>query len=101
MFIKIIKRQIIPLFRNFFSATGILLLVWMFFFDANDFISQYKLTKKYEDLQRERQYYINKIEEVKLEQSEVFGSQFLVEKFAREKYLMKKPTEDIYIITKE
>ncbi|MFN0049625.1 MAG: FtsB family cell division protein, partial [Cytophagales bacterium] len=90
--------KIIPFFRNFYFTTGFFLLIWMFFFDANDFISQNRLTEKRKDLQKEKAFYLLKIEEVKKEKQEVFGSKDLLEKFARERYLMKKPTEDIYIL---
>ncbi len=99
MKVKLIIRRIIPFFRNFYFSTGFFLLVWMIFFDANDFISQYRLTQKSSDLQKEKAFYILKIEEVKKEKEEIFGSRDLFEKFARERYLMKKPTEDIYIIS--
>lgn len=94
---KILKKTI-PLFGNFFFATGFFLFVWMIFIDPNDFISQFKLTQKLHILENEKQYYIEKIEEVKQEKNQIFGSPAQVEKFAREHYLMKKPTEDIYII---
>ncbi|MFN0050026.1 MAG: hypothetical protein ACKVOU_12965, partial [Cytophagales bacterium] len=48
--IKSVIRKIIPFFRNFYFTTGFFLLIWMFFFDANDFISQNRLTEKRKDL---------------------------------------------------
>lgn len=98
MKIRPILRKIIPFFGNFYFTTGLFLLIWMIFFDANDFISQYRLTNKRKDLEKEKYFYISRIVEVKKEKEEVFGSHDLLEKFAREKYLMKKPTEDIYIL---
>lgn len=91
-------RKIIPLFGNFFIATGIFLFVWMIFIDPNDFISQFRLTRKLRHLENEKKFYLEKIEKVKIEKNEIFGSPAQIEKFAREQYLMKKPTEDIYII---
>lgn len=73
----------------------------MIFFDANDFISQYRLTGKLSDMLKEKAFYLVKIEDVKQEKQEVFGSHDLLEKFARERYLMKKPTEDIYILKED
>ena len=49
-------------------------------------------------LEDERAYYLEKIAEVKEEREELFSNPDLLEKFAREQYLMKKPTEDLYII---
>ncbi len=98
---KSIVRKIVPFFRNFYFSTGFFLLAWMLFFDANDFISQYRLTGKLNDLLKEKAFYSVKILEVKKEKEEVFGSRDLLEKFARERYLMKKPTEDIYILKED
>jgi cell division protein DivIC len=98
---KSILRKIIPFFRNFYFTTGLLLLVWVTFFDANDFISQFQLTSKMNDLEAEKVYYLSKIEEVKFEKKELFSTPALLEKFARERYLMKKPTEDQYILAKD
>lgn len=94
-------KKIIPLFRNFYFSSGFFLLLWMLFFDANDFISQFRLTSKRKELEKEKAFYLQKIVEVKKERDEIFGSRQLIEKFARERYLMKKPTEDIYIIKQE
>jgi cell division protein DivIC len=41
---------------------------------------------------------VDKIAEVKSDREELLSDDALLEKFARENYLMKKPTEDIYVI---
>lgn len=71
------------------------------FLDSNDFISRYKLTAKLRSLQNEKEYYIEKISEVEKDRAELMGTRELLEKFAREKYLMKKNTEDIFIVVEE
>jgi cell division protein FtsB len=70
----------------------------MIFFDSNDLISRYRMSAKLSQLEDEKEYYLEKIEEVKKDQNELMGNRELLEKFAREKYLMKKETEDIFII---
>ena len=92
----------IPRFtKNFFFLVGVVFLVWMAFFDSNDLYNQAKLSSKKSDLEAQKVYYANKIEEVKKDREELFSNPELLEKFARERYLMKKPTEDIYVIVKE
>jgi len=49
-------------------------------------------------LESEKEYYLQKIEEVKKDREELLTNKELLEKFARERYLMKKETEDIFII---
>lgn len=53
------------------------------------------------NLENEREYYEQKITEVKAEQDALLKDKEKLEKFAREHYLMKKPTEDIYILVEE
>ena len=88
-------------FRNFYIVTGLIFLVWMLFLDSNDFLSRYKLTSKLRSLEGEKEYYLEKIKEVEKDREELMGTRELLEKFAREKYLMKKETEDIFIVVEE
>jgi len=53
---------------------------------------------KLRSLENEKEYYQEKISEVGKDRQELTTNKELLEKFAREKYLMKKPTEDIFII---
>ena len=88
-------------FRNFYIVSGLIFLVWMLFLDSNDFLSRYKLTAKLRSLEGEKEYYAEKIAEVEKDREELMGTRELLEKFAREKYLMKKETEDIFIVVEE
>ena len=88
-------------FRNFYIVSGLIFLVWMLFLDSNDFLSRYKLTAKLRSLEGEKEYYAEKIVEVEKDREELMGTRELLEKFAREKYLMKKDTEDIFIVVEE
>jgi cell division protein DivIC len=87
-----------PFLKNFYILSSLLFIVWMTFFDSNNLITQYELWSKRSDIIKERNYYLSKIEEVQQERKELFSQNRLIEKFAREKYLMKKDSEDIYII---
>ncbi len=91
-------KRIPPVFRNFYSLTGITFLVWMTFLDSNDLINRFRQSAKLRSLENEREYYAEKIKEVEQDRAELMGTTELLEKFAREKYLMKRESEDIYII---
>lgn len=84
--------------RNFYVITLLVFLVWILFLDSNDLVSQYKLSNKLDNLETEKAYYQEKIEEVKKDREELLSNKELLEKFAREKYLMRKKTEDLYVI---
>ncbi|MFA7378915.1 MAG: septum formation initiator family protein [Bacteroidia bacterium] len=76
-------------------------LVWMSFFDKNSFIDQYKLRAEYRKIKQEQEYYITQIEQAKKERDQLFTNEEALEKFAREKYHMKKDNEEVFIIVDE
>lgn len=86
---------------RFYTFTFAGLLAWMLFFDVNDVFTQIKMYRELGRLEDEKKYYVQKIKEVEKERIEVMGNKRLVEKFAREKYLMKKPKEEIFVIVDE
>ena len=92
------SKKLPPLFRNFYAVSGFCFLMWMIFLDSNDLISRLRMGSKLRTLENEREYYQEKISEVEKDRLELTTNKELLEKFAREKYLMKKPTEDIFII---
>lgn len=59
------------------------------------------MTTKLGSLENEKEFYLEKIDEVEKDRTELMTNKELLEKFAREKYLMKKETEDIFIIEEE
>src|SRR5258708_5097365 len=91
-------KRLPPAFRNFYFVTGVSFLVWMTFLDSNDLINRYRLSSKLRSLENEKEYYKEKIKEVEKDREELMGTPELLEKFAREKYLMKKQSEDIFVI---
>ncbi len=84
--------------KNYYLMIGAFFLIWLTFFDSNDLYSQIKLARKLNNLNADKTYYLEKIEEVKGDREELLSNPDLLEKFAREKYLMKKPTEDLYVV---
>jgi cell division protein DivIC len=84
--------------RSFYFLTGVGFLVWMLVFDANDVGKQIDIYRKWQDLRNEKQYYLDNIEVVKKDRAELMSSPALLEKFAREKYLMKRPGEDVFVL---
>lgn len=73
----------------------------MLFFDTNDIISQLKMSQKQRELESAKQYYEDKIIEVKNDREALMNNEELLEKMAREKYLMKKESEDLFIVVEE
>jgi len=84
--------------KNYYFLFGSFFIVWMFFVDSNDFGRQIGLTNKYNNLQDQKAYYLDKKVEVLKDKAELTTNIELLEKFARENYLMKKSSEDLYVI---
>lgn len=94
-------KRLPPAFRNFYFLTSISFLAWMMFLDSNDLISRFKISSKLRSLEAEKEFYVEKISEVEKDRKELMTNKELLEKFAREKYLMKKESEDLFIIQEE
>ena len=71
--------------------------VWMLFLDTYSYFGHRILDQQIEDLEDNTTYYK---EEIKKDQQNIkqLKNSEQIEKYAREKYYMKKDSEDIYII---
>lgn len=98
---KDLLNRIPPLLKNFYVLTGILFLIWMLFFDSNDLITQMRLSKKESELEKTKEFYLEKISEVKADREALLNNEDLLEKVAREKYFMKKPNEEVFVVVEE
>ena len=90
-----------PYVYNKYMFTFLGFLVWLSFFDKHDFILQHSYRKKLADLKHERDYYTEQIEKNKAEMQELFTNNRNLEKFAREKYYMKRDNEDVFVFVDE
>lgn len=94
-------KKIFVLLKNKYLITLMGILVWLMFFDKNDIVSQIDLTKKLHQLEDEKKYFIDEIAKSKSDMIELETNPKNLERFAREKYLMKKDNEDIFVIVEE
>ncbi|WP_397447256.1 septum formation initiator family protein [Polaribacter sp. R77954] len=88
---------IFKLLTNVFVIILIPFIIWMLFFDENSYLTHRKFNKEIKDLESTISFYKTKIEKDK-ETIKKLENSLELERFAREKYLMKKENEDIYII---
>ncbi|MFT5762107.1 MAG: cell division protein DivIC [Polaribacter sp.] len=91
------QNQFVKFFTNRYVIILIVFCVWMLFFDENSYLIHREFNKEIDELETAIDFYKEKIEEDKLTIKSLKDS-LQIEKFAREKYLMKKENEDIYII---
>ncbi|WP_296259189.1 septum formation initiator family protein [uncultured Phocaeicola sp.] len=69
--------------------------------EENSLIQRVKHKREIFELKREIKYYRNQYEESSRELKELTSNPEVLEKAAREKYLMKKQNEDIYIFEED
>ena len=93
--------SILRLIKNKYFITTLAFLVWVSVFDKNNLVSQYSLTKSLLELKLQKEYYIKEIKADRKTANELKTNINNLEKFAREKYLMKKDGEDLYLIIPE
>jgi cell division protein FtsB len=98
---NLLRGKIPALLRNKYLLATAAFLSWMLFFDDNDIISQVRLRLKLSEYESKKEYYQEKISEVKKEKEELLTNQASLEKFAREQYMMKKDNEDLFVIVPE
>jgi cell division protein FtsB len=73
-------------------------LVWMTFFDQKDFFNTVQTKKEYNTLQEKKKYYIDEITKARQELSDFQNNATAIEKFARQRYFLKRDGEDVFII---
>jgi cell division protein FtsB len=87
--------------RNKYFVSAAAFFLWLAFMDSKNFISQYELQSEVNKLEGQKAFFQDEINKTRKEQQELLSSPEKLEKFAREKYLMKKDDEDLFIITEK
>jgi cell division protein FtsB len=94
-------KRLFDLIKNKFFLVTVAFVIWMIFFDKNDLFSQYEYHQQLDKLKQEQIFYKTETEKVNKDLGELTSDKTKLEKFAREKYLMKKDNEDIFVIVHE
>ncbi len=92
------QQNFLAVLKNKYTITILFLLTWLLFFDRYDFVTQYNTVKELKYLEEERQYYLTEIGKNENDLKHLIEDPVYLETFAREKYLMKKANEDVFII---
>jgi len=72
-------------------------VIWMVFFDTNSLLIHMELKKQISTLEKQKEFLKNEIEKDRKTLEKLSDPEEL-EKFAREKYYLKKKDEEIYLI---
>jgi len=87
--------------KNFYLMFTLFFIVWMVFIDSNDIVSHFKLRSKVRELEKQKEFYLERKVKIQEDREELMSNYELLEKFARERYLMKRKTEDLYVVVEE
>jgi cell division protein DivIC len=95
--------QRIAIVFNFFRNKYILALtvfaVLMLFIDHNDIFNQLDRKKQLNDLLASKKFYQQQIDQTKKDLADLQNNSAALEKYAREKFLLKKDNEDIFVVS--
>lgn len=81
-------------------VTIVVFAVYLTFFDSNNLIDRNSLKGQIRELERQKEYYLDKIEEDSTVLERLKDNDYL-EQYARENYLMKREGDVVFIVTDE
>jgi len=96
--IKKVINSIPKTYKNKYLLTLVFFTFWIIFIDDYNLIKQYQLQKEVNNLENKKRYYISEIKKDSTEFYHLKNTPSEQERFAREKFFMKKDNEDIFII---
>lgn len=92
-------RQLPSWLKNKYFLTTACFVVWMVFFDDRDLVTTYiKQRAELSELQTSKAYYQSQITTTRHELDKLKNNATTIEQYAREKYLMKRDNEDLFLI---
>lgn len=91
-------RRIPSYLRNKYLLTTVAFIVWILFFDRNDVFTQIQRRGELNELKQSKQYFEKQIADNKKFSNDLQFNASAIEKYAREKYLMKRDNEDLFVI---
>lgn len=90
--------QLIKIFRNKYVIASTAFIIVMLFLDHNDIFVQLDRQRQLKELTASKDYYEQQIEQTRKNLSNLENNPVAIEKYAREKYLLKKDNEDLFVV---
>jgi cell division protein DivIC len=85
--------------KNKYILTALCFVVWVLFIDDRDFITtHFKHVRELHKLEARKVYFESQILTVRKELDQLKSNPAALEKYAREKYLMKRDNEDLFVV---
>ena len=84
--------------HNKFFYTALVFGLWILFFDQESMLEQYRLSHTREGLYDQKSFYQEEIIKTENAVNTLQNDSVSLERYAREKYFMKRKNEDVYVI---
>ncbi len=88
----------LKIFKNKYSISLTVFAVWIFFFDRNDLITQWDRKQELQKLEASASFYEKEIANTKRDLMDLNNKPAILEKFAREKFYLKRDNEEIFLV---
>jgi len=84
--------------KNKYILTILLFLLFITLIPRHNLLSQWRLNKQLRSLEEKKEFYESGIAQIKEDELALTENDKALEKFAREKYFMKRKNEDVFIL---
>ncbi len=95
------NKKILRIIRNKYFIVSVLAIAWLVFFDGHNIASQFSRKKEIKELEEKQSFYEKEIKQDKEMLEKIQNDTNFMQKYGREKYLMKKDNEDVFLIIRE
>ncbi len=90
-------KKIIPFITNRYLIVTVVFVIWMLFFDQRDFFLQRERSAELKKVEAAKKYYQDEINNTKSQLENLQNNPASIEKFARERYLLRREGEEVYL----
>jgi cell division protein FtsB len=90
-------QKIMPYVANRYFVVSIGFVVWMLFFDQRDFFQQRERAAELKKVEDAKKYYQKEIEYTQKQLNNIQNNKSAIEKYARERYLLRREGEELYL----
>ncbi len=90
-------KKLIPFLANRYFIAILAFVVWMLFFDQRDFFTQRDRAAELNKLEDAKAYYQKEISTTQEQLNNLQSNPGAVEKYARERYLLRREGEEVYL----
>lgn len=95
---KVADSRFARVIRNKYLIASAVFVVWVTFFDSNNLIDWSKVLISISNQESQKSYYKGEIKSIEEKLNELTSNRDSLEKFAREQYMFKEDSEDVFIV---